>query len=108
MLAQKRVTASRPTYSNGIGGIDVNTSSVSSATSASRSADSHARTNFATIASSADESAAGARGRLIRRGCDRGEVRSEEHTSELQSRRDIVCRLLLENKNSKERSASVA
>src|SRR5438874_3917814 len=25
--------------------------------------------------------------------------RSEEHTSELQSRRDLVCRLLLENKN---------
>src|SRR6266576_4993395 len=25
-------------------------------------------------------------------------LRSEEHTSELQSRRDIVCRLLLENK----------
>src|SRR5690349_23712601 len=28
-------------------------------------------------------------------------VRSEEHTSELQSRRDIVCRLLLEKKNKK-------
>src|SRR5438874_12740779 len=27
------------------------------------------------------------------------EVRSEEHTSELQSRRDLVCRLLLEKKN---------
>src|SRR5690349_23965781 len=26
--------------------------------------------------------------------------RSEEHTSELQSRRDLVCRLLLEKKNS--------
>src|SRR5690349_22057483 len=26
-------------------------------------------------------------------------VRSEEHTSELQSRRDLVCRLLLEKKN---------
>src|SRR5438874_7101754 len=26
-------------------------------------------------------------------------IRSEEHTSELQSRRDIVCRLLLEIKN---------
>src|SRR5204863_7954581 len=26
------------------------------------------------------------------------EVRSEEHTSELQSRRDLVCRLLLEKK----------
>src|SRR5690349_2629433 len=28
-----------------------------------------------------------------------GEDRSEEHTSELQSRRDLVCRLLLEKKN---------
>src|SRR5690349_22841633 len=27
-----------------------------------------------------------------------GEERSEEHTSELQSRRDLVCRLLLEKK----------
>src|SRR5690349_22627377 len=30
-------------------------------------------------------------------------LRSEEHTSELQSRRDLVCRLLLENKNIVER-----
>src|SRR6267378_2858339 len=29
----------------------------------------------------------------------RGKRRSEEHTSELQSRRDLVCRLLLEKKN---------
>src|SRR5438874_7426582 len=28
-------------------------------------------------------------------------MRSEEHTSELQSRRDLVCRLLLEKKNKK-------
>src|SRR5438874_9699220 len=28
-------------------------------------------------------------------------TRSEEHTSELQSRRDLVCRLLLEKKNDK-------
>src|SRR5690349_22683984 len=28
-------------------------------------------------------------------------ARSEEHTSELQSRRDLVCRLLLEKKNKK-------
>src|SRR5690349_23318787 len=27
------------------------------------------------------------------------DMRSEEHTSELQSRRDLVCRLLLEKKN---------
>src|SRR5215471_19732400 len=34
-----------------------------------------------------------------RRGAYRG--RSEEHTSELQSRRDLVCRLLLEKKKKK-------
>src|SRR5699024_12079400 len=34
--------------------------------------------------------------RLIDRVCT---ARSEEHTSELQSRFDLVCRLLLENKN---------
>src|SRR5690349_24744796 len=33
----------------------------------------------------------------------RGEPRSEEHTSELQSRRDLVCRLLLEKKKKKKR-----
>src|SRR5690349_23085499 len=32
-------------------------------------------------------------------------ARSEEHTSELQSRRDLVCRLLLEKKKVKERCA---
>src|SRR5690349_23747131 len=31
---------------------------------------------------------------------DVAHVRSEEHTSELQSRRDLVCRLLLEKKTS--------
>src|SRR5690349_22850487 len=31
------------------------------------------------------------------------EPRSEEHTSELQSRRDLVCRLLLEKKNKSNR-----
>src|SRR2546428_8885242 len=30
--------------------------------------------------------------------CLRGRTRSEEHTSELQSRSDLVCRLLLEKK----------
>src|SRR5436190_13121072 len=30
-----------------------------------------------------------------------GELRSEEHTSELQSHSDLVCRLLLEKKNKK-------
>src|SRR5690606_40976775 len=33
---------------------------------------------------------------------DRGLQRSEEHTSELQSRENLVCRLLLEKKNSRE------
>src|SRR5699024_11694158 len=33
------------------------------------------------------------------------EERSEEHTSELQSRFDLVCRLLLEKKNKKEKDA---
>src|SRR5690349_24327616 len=37
---------------------------------------------------------------LRRRGAAAGQ-RSEEHTSELQSRRDLVCRLLLEKKNIK-------
>src|SRR6266496_6361048 len=31
------------------------------------------------------------------------ETRSEEHTSELQSRRDLVCRLLLEKKKKKDK-----
>src|SRR5690349_23937005 len=33
------------------------------------------------------------------------EARSEEHTSELQSRRDLVCRLLLEKKKKKKEAA---
>src|SRR5690349_8026482 len=43
---------------------------------------------------------AGAQGLLARRQPehDGGLARSEEHTSELQSRRDLVCRLLLEKK----------
>src|SRR5690349_23649547 len=34
--------------------------------------------------------------------------RSEEHTSELQSRRDLVCRLLLEKKKKKRHTMSTA
>src|SRR5690349_23449586 len=47
------------------------------------------------------------RGDALRGGLLRGRLagrrllRSEEHTSELQSRRDLVCRLLLEKKNNK-------
>src|SRR5205814_6351142 len=39
-------------------------------------------------------------GRLLRR-LSEGPSRSEEHTSELQSLRHLVCRLLLEKKNDK-------
>jgi len=60
MLAQKRATTSRPSYSKGIGGIEMKTSSVRRATSASRSADSYALTNFATIASYAGAPPTGA------------------------------------------------
>src|SRR5690606_39721418 len=35
---------------------------------------------------------------LVLRGVDHAQHRSEEHTSELQSRENIVCRLLLEKK----------
>src|SRR5690349_23745267 len=38
--------------------------------------------------------------RLVQHRTER-QVRSEEHTSELQSRRDLVCRLLLEKKKKK-------
>src|SRR5690606_41501535 len=37
-----------------------------------------------------------------RRGLPRGCGRSEEHTSELQSRENLVCRLLLEKKKTKQ------
>src|SRR5207249_1596056 len=39
-------------------------------------------------------------GQVVDPGCDQLVGRSEEHTSELQSRFDIVCRLLLEKKTS--------
>src|SRR5690349_24076522 len=35
-------------------------------------------------------------------------VRSEEHTSELQSRRDLVCRLLLEKKKKKTTTVDIS
>src|SRR5205085_11261578 len=38
----------------------------------------------------------------------REEVRSEEHTSELQSQSNLVCRLLLEKKNRRHRSGRAA
>src|SRR5437667_5805984 len=36
-----------------------------------------------------------------------GDVRSEEHTSELQSHHDLVCRLLLEKKKIRYRAGSI-
>src|SRR5262245_65384761 len=42
-------------------------------------------------------------GVVPREGRDRGRRRSEEHTSELQSLRHLVCRLLLEKKKMKNR-----
>src|SRR5947207_6968963 len=38
---------------------------------------------------------------IVVRGVVRNQGRSEEHTSELQSHSDLVCRLLLEKKNTK-------
>src|SRR5690606_39310209 len=37
--------------------------------------------------------------RIISSGISAKSIRSEEHTSELQSRENLLCRLLLENKN---------
>src|SRR5438874_9096970 len=39
--------------------------------------------------------------RVVRAPAGDQDARSEEHTSELQSRRDLVCRLLLEKKKNK-------
>src|SRR5438105_8450377 len=38
--------------------------------------------------------------------CHRRQLRSEEHTSELQSRVDLVCRLLLEKKKKKKKETT--
>src|SRR3712207_8789740 len=58
-----------------------------------------------TTATTTRGASAGLRGR--RHGSDEcsalGSLRSEEHTSELQSRQYLVCRLLLEKKNDRER-----
>src|SRR5690349_23009603 len=46
--------------------------------------------------------------RALRRVGERAEnARSEEHTSELQSRRDLVCRLLLEKKKKKKNTMCI-
>src|SRR2546422_2610111 len=46
-------------------------------------------------------------GLVLRAGRGRARDRSEEHTSELQSRLHLVCRLLLEKKKKKEHSSHV-
>src|SRR5271167_5164117 len=55
-------------------------------------------------------SCAGAEGRLSRRPSQRlrPAARSEEHTSELQSRFDLVCRLLLEKKKDRQVTSSLS
>src|SRR2546421_7585006 len=45
---------------------------------------------------------------LEKQAYERPLVRSEEHTSELQSRSDLVCRLLLEKKNGLERCIAMS
>src|SRR5438105_5348902 len=57
--------------------------------------------------------ARGSRGSGLREFCDRRRgglqnSRSEEHTSELQSRVDLVCRLLLEKKKKKKRKSKTS
>src|SRR2546421_3512320 len=47
------------------------------------------------------------RGGLAVSRVEEGADRSEEHTSELQSRSDLVCRLLLEKKKNKKKSAAI-
>src|SRR5207302_10851129 len=50
----------------------------------------------------ASSSRSSSRLRSMPRRCDQLRARSEEHTSELQSRENLVCRLLLEKKKKKE------
>src|SRR5690606_41913499 len=61
------------------------------------------RDGFEVIAYPGDRAAYGRLARLLTRGNRRTRKgRSEEHTSELQSRENLVCRLLLEKKKKKE------
>src|SRR5690349_23472793 len=52
----------------------------------------------ASAASTGSSTETASSGRSRPRRCSTSRSRSEEHTSELQSRRDVVCRLLLEKK----------
>src|SRR5438034_1861101 len=45
---------------------------------------------------------------VLRQAERRGEIRSEEHTSELQSHSDLVCRLLLEKKKKKKKKTTMS
>src|SRR3712207_7454324 len=49
--------------------------------------------------------ASGPSGRITSLSAPKGTVRSEEHTSELQSRQYLVCRLLLEKKTKTQQTA---
>src|SRR5438874_8369231 len=52
--------------------------------------------------------AGGSHTKESRRAGSSGSPRSEEHTSELQSRRDLVCRLLLEKKKLQPRTVGLS
>src|SRR3712207_7422863 len=62
---------------------------------AAKAADAH---GFVEVLPEGYDTVVGQKGRLLSDG-QRQRVRSEEHTSELQSRQYLVCRLLLEKKN---------
>src|SRR2546427_8523110 len=69
---------------------------------------------YTTLFRSRDDDRVGARQRLQARHASRAERaprecgRSEEHTSELQSQSNLVCRLLLEKKKKKKKTNSAA
>src|SRR5690349_24259578 len=67
------------------------------------------RSSATTAACTNSASSATARSRITARSspatCRARSHRSEEHTSELQSRRDLVCRLLLEKKKKKKKES---
>src|SRR2546422_1233746 len=56
------------------------------------------RTDQSCVGSIATRRFGSAQGRLLQKAQGRATLRSEEHTSELQSRLHLVCRLLLEKK----------
>src|SRR2546422_5500375 len=76
-----------------------------------RGTDAHAapapRCRVSTVPHADPRRARGRRGHCCRRSRDGGTRRSEEHTSELQSRLHLVCRLLLEKKKKQERKSTM-